>query len=75
MDQSVLPFADEKLEALFSAKAVERGGVVRRCRKWVEAEIGRDRLIREVEERGFRMWEVGGQYVVFCSRVPARRLV
>ena len=60
---------------MFSAKAVERGGVIRRSVDWVDHEIGRDRLMREVAARGFSLLQVGGQFVIICSRNPIRRLI
>ena len=52
---------------IFSAKAVARGGVVRRAIPWVEREIGRERFIAEVQARGFHLIECGSQYVVICN--------
>ena len=69
------PLADEHLAILFSAKAVGRGGVVRRQRDWVDDNIGRERLIADVRRRGFGLIEVGAQYVVICAEKPMRVLV
>lgn len=55
------------IAAIFSAKAVQNGGVVRRNRIWVEREIGRDRFEEEVRQRGFHLIEVGQQLVVICN--------
>lgn len=55
------------IEQIFSAKAVLKGGVVRRSAKWVELEIGRKRFEHEVRSRGFHMIECGGQLVVVCN--------
>ncbi|CAM4099559.1 hypothetical protein PARU111607_04335 [Palleronia rufa] len=59
---------EANLRLMFSAKAVSRGGVVRRSVVWADEQIGRDRLIREVQARGFHMIRCGGQYVVICNR-------
>ncbi|SNS45735.1 N-(5'-phosphoribosyl)anthranilate isomerase [Tropicimonas sediminicola] len=59
--------AEAWLSQIFSAKAVARGGVIRRASRWVECEIGRDRFIAEVQARGFHMIECGGQLVVICN--------
>ncbi|MEL7166807.1 MAG: N-(5'-phosphoribosyl)anthranilate isomerase [Pseudomonadota bacterium] len=67
--------ADRWIDHMFSAKAVERGGVIRRAVPWVEHEIGRTRFIAEVERRGFHLLECGHQFVVICSRGPIRKLV
>lgn len=55
------------IAAIFSAKAVQNGGVVRRNRIWVEREIGRDRFEDEVRQRGYHLIEVGQQLVVICN--------
>lgn len=52
---------------VFSAKAVAKGGVVRRSRAWVDREIGLARFIAEVQSRGFHMVECGGQLIVICN--------
>ncbi|WP_373355830.1 N-(5'-phosphoribosyl)anthranilate isomerase [Pseudoroseicyclus sp. CXY001] len=63
------------LEQLFSAKAVERGGVVRRSVLDVEREIGRERLKAAVLARGFHLVECGGQFIVICNQGHMRVLV
>ena len=55
------------LDDLFSAKAVEKGGVVRRAIRDVEREIGRSTLVAEVRRRGFHLIECGGQFIVICN--------
>lgn len=55
------------LEDLFSAKAVCRGGVVRRAVRDVEREVGRHRFVAEVRRRGFHLVECGGQFLVICN--------
>lgn len=57
---------------MFAAKAVEKGGVVRRSVPWVEREIGRDRFIEEVRARGFHMIECGKQFVIICNNTGMR---
>lgn len=56
------------LDQLFSAKAVARGGLVRRSIVSVEEEVGRAVLLAEVRRRGFHLVETGGQFVVFCNQ-------
>lgn len=58
------------LAEIFSAKSVLNGGVVRRARRWVEAEIGLDRFEAAVRARGFHLIEAGGQLVVICHSGP-----
>lgn len=52
---------------LFSAKAAQKGGIVRRAVRDVEREVGRAALIAEVERRGFHLVECAGQFVVICA--------
>ncbi len=66
--------ADPWIRQVFSAKIVERGGVVRRSLRWVEAEIGRDAFEAEVRTRGWHLAECNGQLVVFCTPQPVKIL-
>ena len=75
MQHDEISQADRWLDHLFSAKAVARGGVIRRAVPWVEHEIGRARFIAEVERRGFHLLECGHQFVVICTPGPIRKLV
>ena len=59
---------------VFSAKAVTRGGVIRRNLCDIERITGRDRFLWEVTRRGFVAVENAGQIVVFCNRAPIRIL-
>ncbi len=54
-------------DAVFTAKAATKGGIVRRAIRDVDREIGREAFVREVRRRGYHLIEVGGQYVVICS--------
>jgi hypothetical protein len=53
--------------AVFTASAAAKGGVVRRAVRDVEREVGRDAFVREVRRRGYHMIEIGGQFVVICN--------
>ncbi len=66
--------ADSWIQQIFSAKAVERGAVVRRSVAIVEREIGRERLLKEVERRGYHVIECGGQFVIICNSGQIRLL-
>jgi hypothetical protein len=55
------------LDDLFAAKAVGKGGIVRRAVRDVEREIGRNPFIAEVRRRGFHLIECGGQFIVICN--------
>lgn len=63
------------LRALFSAKAVGRGGVVHRAVRDVERYAGRAAFVAEVRKRGFTLVENGEQFVIFCNREPVRLVV
>lgn len=58
------------LNQVFSAKAVLSGGVVRRSRKWVDAEIGFATFEQAVRARGYHLLEAGDQLVVICHSGP-----
>lgn len=58
---------DGWIAQIFAAKAVSRGGVVRRSVASVEREIGRKRFVEEVARRDFHLIECGGQFVVICN--------
>lgn len=55
------------VNALFTAKAVETGGVIRRSVRSVEREIGRDAFETEIRRRGFYAMEIAGQYIILCN--------
>ncbi len=59
---------DAWIAEIFAAKAASTGGVIRRNRRWVEAEIGWDRFVAEVQARGFHLLETGQQLIVVCHR-------
>ncbi len=54
------------IDEIFSAKAVARGGVIRRDIRWIDREVGRQRFMSEVRARGFHLIESGDQWVVIC---------
>lgn len=62
------------LRDLFSSKAVNNGGVIRRKARDVERFAGMEKFLAEVDRRGFRVAENGGQIVIFCNREPVRWL-
>ena len=62
------------LRDLFSSKAVNRGGVIRRKARDVERFAGMENFMAEVDRRGFRVAENGGQIIIFCNRDPVRWL-
>lgn len=60
------------IEQIFSAKAAAKGGVIRRNRHWVDAEIGRERFFAEVRARGFHLLETADQLIVVCHSGTVR---
>ncbi len=68
MDTVRLADPDGWIAEIFAAKAVARGGVIRRDLRWIDREIGRDRFVAEVIKRGFHLVETGGQWIVICNR-------
>jgi hypothetical protein len=54
------------IDEIFSAKAVARGGVIRRDLGWIDREVGRERFMAEVRARRFHLIESGDQWVVIC---------
>jgi hypothetical protein len=75
MDVARHPAPEIWIAQVFAAKAVKRGGVIRRSVSLVEREIGRDRFVAEVQERKFHLLECGGQFVVVCNRNPIRMIL
>lgn len=63
---------DDWLCTLFSARAAARGGVVRRKTRDIERIVGMDRFLAELDRRGFRAVENGGQTALFCNLAPVR---
>lgn len=65
---------DTYMRDLFRSKAVRDGAVIRRKSRDIDRLIGRDRFLTELNRRGFRAVENGGQIVVFCNAEPVRVL-
>lgn len=57
---------------VFSAKAVNRGGVIRRSVRDIERMVGRDVFVGELNRRGFHAVENAGQMVIFCNQEAVR---
>ena len=62
------------LNDLFSSKAVNNGGVIRRKARDIERFAGMDRFMTEIDRRGYQVAENAGQIVIFCNRRPVRWL-
>ena len=65
---------DEWLAQLFGSQTARKGGVVKRQIRDVERLAGRDAFMAEVNRRGFQAVENGCHFVVFCNRLPIRRV-
>ena len=52
---------------LFAARAVRTGGVIRRRRRDIDSHAGWDRLLAEVDRRGFHVIETGDQVLILCN--------
>ncbi len=73
MMQSTRPVpAAPWVSQLFSSKSARNGAVVRRSRRWVEREVGREAFEREVRRRGYHLIETGDQMIVVCHAGPIR---
>lgn len=62
------------LRSVLSARAVCEGGVIRRKTRDIKRILGRDRFLMELDRRGFRSMQNGGQTVIFCNAEPERIL-
>ena len=62
------------LNDLFSSKAVNQGGVIRRKSRDIERFAGMEAFMTEVDRRGFQVAENAGQIVIFCNRSRVRWL-
>ncbi|MBA4350198.1 MAG: N-(5'-phosphoribosyl)anthranilate isomerase [Rhodobacter sp.] len=58
---------------IFSAKAAV-GHVIRRNVAWIDREVGRDRFIAEVRQRGFHLLQTADQFIVVCHSGPVHLL-
>ncbi|MDT8855762.1 N-(5'-phosphoribosyl)anthranilate isomerase [Paracoccaceae bacterium Fryx2] len=66
---------DSWIAEVFAAQAVRKGGVIRRNVHWIAREIGCERFVEEVRQRGFRLLETGDQWIVICHGGGVRLLV
>lgn len=66
--------ADRWIEQIFSAKAAQAGGVVRRAIPWIDREVGRARFIAEVRKRNFHLLQTTDQFIVVCNNDKIRML-
>ncbi len=57
---------------VFSAQAVNHGGVIRRSLRDIDRLVGRDAFKAELRRRGFHAVENAGQMVIFCNQEPVR---
>ena len=64
---------DAWIDLVFSAKAAQ-GGVMRRAIGWVAREVGHDRVIAEVQRRGFHLLMTQTPCIVVCNAEPVRMI-
>ncbi len=62
------------LANLFTSKAVQQGGVIRRKARDIERFAGMDRFMVEIRRRGYQVAVNSGQIIIFCNRAPVRWL-
>ena len=62
------------LKRLFGSAPAREGGVIQHPVQDVEARVGREAFLREVERRGYQVVENGRQFVVFCNRAAIQRV-
>jgi hypothetical protein len=55
------------INAIFDAKAVRTGDIVRRKIEDVERYASSRYLVEEVARRGFHLLVVGSQYIIICN--------
>lgn len=63
------------LKAVFAAKSVQNGSVIRRKTLWVDQEIGRARFENEVRRCGFRLLETRNHLIVICNSEPVHLVI
>jgi len=62
------------LRDLFTSKAVQQGGVIRRKARDIERFAGMERFMAEIHRRGYQVAENSGQIIIFCNQAPIRWL-
>ena len=62
------------LTQVFGSKEALSGGVVKRRIRDVERLCGRQAFVEEAERRGFQVVQNHRHFVVFCNRLPIRRV-
>lgn len=63
------------LDQVLSADEARKGGVLKRQVRDIERLVGRAAFVAELERRGFQAVENGRHFVIFCNRLPIRRVV
>jgi hypothetical protein len=62
--------ANEWMRQMFVSKTALDGGVIRRKISDVERIVGREAFFAAMRNRGFRVVENAGHFVVFCNADP-----
>ncbi|MCC5975704.1 MAG: N-(5'-phosphoribosyl)anthranilate isomerase [Rubellimicrobium sp.] len=63
------------LDQVFTARAAETGGVIRRQVRDVDREVGAQVFEAEVRRRGFRLLRTRHHYIVVCDSGPIDLIV
>ena len=66
---------DQWLTQVLGAEEARRGGVLKRQVRDVERLVGRAAFVAELERRRFQAVENARHFVIFCNRLPIRRVV
>jgi hypothetical protein len=68
MKEQPLPITSQEwMRQMFATRTALDGGVIRRKVSDVERLVGRDAFFAVLRERGFRVAENAGHFVVFCN--------
>ena len=67
--------AEQWLAQFLGSAEARRGGVVKRQIRDVERLVGREAFAEAVARRGFRAYENGRHFVVFCNDGPILRVL
>lgn len=62
------------LDQFFGSTIARQGGVVKRKVRDVERIVGREQFVFEVNRRGFRAYQNGQHFIVFCNMLPITRV-
>lgn len=67
-----IPSGKAWINQIFKAKAVSRGGTLRRKKVNVAKYASEALLVAEVKRRSFHLIEIGDQYLILCNKGSIR---